>query len=282
MLTVSLRTALLALACAVAVASSGCGGTSAATTAVRRPVEPVDRLVPTGHGRLHLHCVGRGATTVVLVAGWDSGDGSWDAVEPGIADHARVCSYAKFGTGTSDPAPTPQTFATQADDLHELLRVAGEPGPYVVLGHSFGGAEAVTFASRHGEEVVGLLLLDASPTTWPATACSVPAFAPVCDQMHDPAADPERLDVFPAFEAVARITSLGDLPTTVVTGAHRVAPGVEPDELARLDGVWSDGQQRWARLSSASKVVTVERTGHHIEVDQPQLVVDEVTGLLPG
>jgi pimeloyl-ACP methyl ester carboxylesterase len=126
-----------------------------------------------------------------------------------------VCSYAKFGTGTSDPAPTPQTFATQADDLHELLRVAGEPGPYVVLGHSFGGAEAVTFASRHGEEVVGLLLLDASPTTWPATACSVPAFAPVCD-----------------------------LPTTVVTAAHRVAPGVGPDELARLDGVWSDGQQR--------------------------------------
>ena len=105
--------------------------------------------------------------------GGDDGGEKWGAIEPAISERARVCSYASFGTGTSDAPSSTQTFDTQAADLHALLGEAGEPGPYVVLGHSFGGAEAVTFASKYADEVSGLMLLDASPTTWPATVCSV-------------------------------------------------------------------------------------------------------------
>ena len=217
---------------------------------------------------------------MVLIAGWDGGDGSWDAIEPTVAKQARVCSYAKLGTGSSDAAPVTQTFATQAADLHALLMVANEPGPYVVLGHSFGGAEAVTFASAYPDEVTGLLLLDASPTTWPATVCSVPAYQPACDLMHDPAKDAERLDVFRAFEEVATISSLGDLPMTVMTGAHRDAAGVSPDELTHLDSVWAQGQQHWRSLSTASTIITVEHTSHHIEIDQPAIVSDALLELL--
>lgn len=42
------------------------------------------------------------------------------------------------------------------------------------------------------------MLLDASPATWPTTACSVPTWQALCSVMHDPTLDPERLDVFPA------------------------------------------------------------------------------------
>jgi pimeloyl-ACP methyl ester carboxylesterase len=288
----ALTTALLATTIALATAACGGSGTTnrdatqrpstTTTTAapVNRPTEDVDRLVATDHGRMHITCTGRGDTTVVLIAGWDGGDGSWDAIVPSIAKHARVCSYAKLGTGSSDLAATTQTFATQAEDLHAMLDAANEPGPYVVLGHSFGGSDAATFASKYLEDVTGLLLLDASPTTWPATVCSVPSFKSVCDLMHHPAQDAERLDVFRAFDEVARIGSLGDLPMTVVTATHREAPGVTSDELARLDSVWADGQQTWSSLSSASRVVTVEHTGHHVEIDQPQLVVDEVLKLV--
>ena len=44
----------------------------------------------------------------------------------------------------------------------------------MVVGHSFGGAEAVTFASLFADEVTGLVLLDASPTSWPTEVCAVP------------------------------------------------------------------------------------------------------------
>ena len=143
----------------------------------------------------------------------------------------------------------------QAADLHALLDTAREPGPYVVLGQSFGGPQAVTFASTYANEVTGLILLDATPTTWPATVCSVAAYA--------------------------TITSLGDLPMTVMTAAHRDGTGLPPGELERLDTLWNEGVERWAGLSSSSDVVTVEDTGHPIELDQPQLVIDELLKLLP-
>ena len=252
-----------------------------ATTTVDRPTELVDELVALDHGRMHLRCVGSGPTTVLLIAGWGDGGENWGAIEPAISEHARVCSYARFGTGASDAPSSTQTFDSQATDLHALLDTAGEPGPYVVLGHSFGGAEAVTFTSKYPEEVAGLVLLDASPATWPATICSVPTYAPLCAVMHDPSLDPERLDTIGAFEAVAAIDSLGDRPMTVVTAAHRVDPTLAPAELARLDAAWAEGVERWATLSPSSTVVVVEDTGHHIELEQPALVIDQVLALLP-
>jgi pimeloyl-ACP methyl ester carboxylesterase len=125
------------------------------------------------------------------------------------------------------------------------------------------------------------MLLDASPATWPTTICSVAAYEPLCAVMHDPALDPERLDAIPAFEAVAAIESIGDVPMTVMTAAHRTDPALPPTELARLDAEWAKGVEGWASLSTASTVVTVEDTTHHIQRDQPALVIDAVVELLP-
>ena len=190
-----------------------------------------------------------------------------------------MCAYDRFGTGASDEAAEPQTFDTQVADLHELLDEVGEPGPYVVVGHSFGGAEAVTFASAHPDEVVGLMLVDASPTTWPDAVCSVPAYAGGCALMRNPARG-ERLDVFPAFQALRSITSLGDLPMTILSASHRSSDGLTPDEAERLDTLWTEGTERWAGLSSASRVLTVD-TGHNIHAEQPALFIEELSKLVP-
>lgn len=94
--------------------------------------------------------------------------------------------------------------------------------------------------------------------------------------LHDPARDGEKLDVFPAFEQVATITTLGDLPMTILTAAHRNSDGLTPGELTRLDTIWRDGPERWAQLSTGSNVVTVEDTGHAIQDDQPAIFIDEL------
>ena len=254
--------------------------TTSAAAPLPRPTEPVDELVAVADGRLHLRCSGGGDSTVLLLAGWDHASPDWAGIEPSIAQHARVCSYDRFGTGTSDAAATPQTFETQVADLHELLEAAGEPGPYVVVGHSFGGAEAVTFAATHPDEVAAVMLVDASPTTWPSTVCSIPAYASGCALMRNPAQG-ERLDVFPAFEAVAGIRSLGDLPLTVLTATERTTDGLTPEERTELHARWNEGTEHWTTLSTRSRLVAVEDSGHAIQIDQPGVVLAELVELLP-
>jgi pimeloyl-ACP methyl ester carboxylesterase len=200
-----------------------------------------------------------------------------------------VCTYERLGTGTSDPATSTQTFVTEANDLHTLLGAVGETGPYVVVGHSFGGAEAVTFASTFAHEVTGLVLIDASPTTWPAAVCAVPdsgsaattMLRGVCD-MFAPTGNSEHLDAPAAFAETAKIVSLGSLPIAVITATHRELPAdLEASEVLRLNDEWNRGQQAWASLSTAAHLVPVDHTGHHIEIDQPDVVIDEITRLLP-
>ena len=260
-----------------------------AVTTVARPTATIDELVGAEGARVHVRCVGEGDTTVVLIAGFGGDTTGWANVEPAIAARARVCSYDRPGTGTSDPATATATFTTEATDLHDLLRTIGEPGPYVVVGQSFGGAEAVMFAALYADEVSGLALVDASPTTWPAALCSVPddgseAAATVLGICAGflPTGNSERLDVVAAFAEVSNVVSLGSLPMAVITAVDRELPsGLAASEVARLTEAWNQGQQSWAALSTTAHVVTVDHTGHHIEIDQPAVVIDEITRLLP-
>jgi pimeloyl-ACP methyl ester carboxylesterase len=254
-----------------------------------RPTATRDELVGVEGNRLHIRCTGSGAKTVLLIAGFEEGAESWSKVEPAISASARVCSYDRPGTGTSDPPTSTPTFATQATDLHALLTTVGEPGPYVVVGHSFGGAEAVTFASQFAAEVTGLVLIDASPVTWPAALCAVADdgtqtaadLRSFCTALSDPNRNAEHLDAFSSFTEVSGITTLGSLPMAVITAVDRQFPGLGASELAGLTDKWNQGQQLWSGLSSAAHVVPVADTSHHIQLDQPAVVIDEITRLLP-
>jgi pimeloyl-ACP methyl ester carboxylesterase len=251
--------------------------------------DPIDERVaidPAG-ARLHIRCDGDGPVTIVMIAGFGDGGEAWDAVAPTLAQHTRVCTYARFGTGSSDPPPSVQTFATEANDLHALLHGVGEVGPYLVVGHSFGGAEAVAFTDRFATEVQGLVLLDASPVEWPTAVCAVPddgseaaaGFRQTCAMVSDPKGNPEHLAAPDAFAEVATITSLGDVPMVVATAAQHPRPGLDPAVAAHLDEVWSRGQQHWAALSSDSELSSVTDTGHYIQLDRPDVVVDAVLQL---
>ena len=162
-----------------------------------------------------------------------------------------------------------------------------------MVGHSFGGAVALEFATRFTDEVVGVGLVDASPLGWPTTLCEVAddgtdaatAILAMCAGWSDPTANTEWLDVLGAFAELDTVATEGVLtstPLAVVTAEQRELPdGIAALERDRLTRAWDAGQLRWASLSSASLVLTVARTGHHIELDQPSLVVEAVTGLLP-
>jgi pimeloyl-ACP methyl ester carboxylesterase len=131
-----------------------------------------------------MECRGKGSPTVVFVSGGGDRTETWSktldkskqAVLPAIAETNRVCAYDRPGTflvigdgindfkkSRSTPVHQPTTLQDGVADLHALLIASGERRPYVLVGHSLGGAIAKLYASEYPRNVSGLFLIDYLP-----------------------------------------------------------------------------------------------------------------------
>ena len=124
---------------------------------------PPGRRIEVNNHRLHLYCTGTGSPTVILEAPANSSSLDWGYVQPPIAQLTRVCSYDRAGFGWSELGTGPRTARQAADELHSLLNEAGEQGPYILVGASYGGHIARIFAHDYSEQVSGVVLVDARP-----------------------------------------------------------------------------------------------------------------------
>jgi pimeloyl-ACP methyl ester carboxylesterase len=116
---------------------------------------------------MHIHVTGEGTSTAVFESGMGASCLSWTLVQPQVAQFTRAVSYDRAGHGWSDPAREPRTAQQIAEELHALLQAAGVPGPYVLVGHSFGGYVIRAFAQTYRREVVGMVLVDSiHPDEW--------------------------------------------------------------------------------------------------------------------
>lgn len=116
-----------------------------------------------GSRRLHA-VVTRGETpAVVLEAGIAATSLSWCLVREKIAARCHV-AYDRAGLGWS-PEPLksarPRGTAKEAgEDLSALLSAADVPGPYILVGHSFGGLIVRLFQQMFPDQVAGMVLVD--------------------------------------------------------------------------------------------------------------------------
>jgi pimeloyl-ACP methyl ester carboxylesterase len=121
------------------------------------------KLVDIGGRHMQLDCRGTGSPTVVFESGLDIGGSmSWSAVHDSIAATTRACAYSRAGIMWSEPRTTAWTAKSAAEDLHRTLRIAGERTPFVLVGHSLGGPYIMTYTKYFGEDVAGLVFVDAS------------------------------------------------------------------------------------------------------------------------
>jgi pimeloyl-ACP methyl ester carboxylesterase len=78
----------------------------------------------------------------------------WVRVQPEIAKFTLVCSYDRVGFGWSESGPP----ADPVNVLHVLLRNGKVPGPYAIVGHSYGSGLARRFTYRFPNDVKGIVL----------------------------------------------------------------------------------------------------------------------------
>jgi pimeloyl-ACP methyl ester carboxylesterase len=126
------------------------------------PYAEPGQLVDIGGRHINLRCTGNGRPPVILMAGLASWSFTWYKTQPEIATKTRACAFDRANFGFSDSAPQPQILSGVVTDLHAVLQAANIPGPYVLVGKSFGGMEARVFAQRWPREVAGMVLVDSS------------------------------------------------------------------------------------------------------------------------
>jgi pimeloyl-ACP methyl ester carboxylesterase len=226
------------------------------------------------------------------------------AVLPGVAAFARVCAYDRPGTiltdpgdpahrSRSDPVPQPRAAADLVADLHGLLRAAGLPGPYVLVGHSLGGIVARLYAATFPAEVAGLVLVDSSHEGQSERFQAVMTARQwaVLDGM---ATSPPGLDVYPDMEridldtsfaqlrAAAAVRPLDAIPLAVVTHGRRysaaeIPAGISADAMV---AVWQELQAELATLTPTARQIVAAESGHYVPLDQPEVVTEAIRSVV--
>ena len=233
--------------------------------------------------RLYLDCRGRGSPTVVLEAGMGMDARSWGIVFPDIARSTRTCAYSRANRWGSDSRGE-HTLAEAAADLRAALEAAGEPPPYVLVGHSLGDVYARVFAGAHRDEVAGMVLVDPfAPDLFRRLIARAPdALAARWQENVDgnirAVEAVERL-AWRRSEAELATVTLGELPVELVVVPQPFATDAHIPEAARdsLRAAWIAGLES---LSNASRITLAAGSGHMIQWDRPALVVAAVLRMI--
>lgn len=199
-----MRHGILAI-CAL-LALVGCGSdeaTPSVPTSAQTSTEPlrdasgnlIEGLFEVGGGRsLYLKCEGTGSPTVVYLHGGGGVSSNAGQIPGLLNEDYRFCVYDRANVGRSDPAEGPFSASDAVADLHALLAAADLPAPYVLLGASFGGVVAFTYAGTYPDDVAGVVLLDPDV---PGARVWEQEFVP--EELRPPEdswkADPEQMDI---------------------------------------------------------------------------------------
>jgi pimeloyl-ACP methyl ester carboxylesterase len=273
------------------------------------------QLVDVGGYKIHIHCAGQGAPTVVLDSGLGDSYISWHKVQPEIAKFTRVCSYDRAGIGYSDSSPRPRTSKDIAEELHTLLHNAAIAGPIILVGHSMGGYDVRIYTSLYRNEVAGVVLVDASHPDqegrFPAalrdiekselrqdeflefaTPFGIPRILSLCDP--EPAIRAAECNFHTAREVVAETKalaesaaqtaatgSLDDLPLLVLShDPNKPSADLPPDIAKPTNEAWEKMQEELSGLSSEGRQVIAKGSAHYIQLERPEVVIDAVRNVV--
>ncbi len=277
------------------------------------------QLVDVGGYKMHIDCTGQGTPTVILDSGLGDSYISWNKVQPEIAQLTRVCSYDRAGLGYSDSSQHPRTSKDIAEELHTLLQNAGNSAgispPYILVGHSMGGYDVRLYASLYRREVAGMVLVDAShpeqQKRFPAalndldaswvreqefleftTPLGIPRLLGFCAHevearaaecnFHSEREGVVELKAFPESAVQTAATgSLGDLPLAVLShDPDKPQPDLPEDLVKPTNYAWQQMQEELSHLSTRGTRVVAKNSGHYIQLDRPELVIEAVRAVV--
>ena len=249
------------------------------------------QLIDIGSHRLDVVRTGAGSPAVVLEAGLGNGLDDWDPVWPSLAQFSTVVAYSRSGNGKSEPGSQPHTAKNAAVELHTLLAKLAIKPPYVLVGRSYGGLLVRMYTSLYPDDVAGVVLVDGTHEQqvkrWGTLDPSYPAaFRAYYDSVLKtlkPGAEAEEIRETVRIQAeggTEGLKPLPDIPIAVLT-SMRVDPAARyVNGTARGHELWREMHDEWFRRSHNGIHRVTTRSGHAIQAQEPELVVEAIRFVL--
>lgn len=261
-----------------------------------------DELIDVGTHRLEMRREGAGSPTIVIEAGIGDTVDKLAGLQARLARKTSVVTYDRAGYGRSEPGPLPRDARREAAELKTLLEKASVSGPYVLVGHSLGGLNAMVFAAQYPDDVAGLVLLDPPPLSF-ILGQSYPDLRAMAERMtaewqasadsSAAAADPgerargaflrmiasEHREMFgQSARLVESLAGFGDLPLTVMASG-KANPAFGP-AAAEYQKYWIEQSRLLSGKSNQGRFILAEKSGHYLYLDEPELVVREIESMV--
>jgi pimeloyl-ACP methyl ester carboxylesterase len=240
------------------------------------------RMISIGDRRVSVYCdgeAGRSPTVILIPAGGRTAK-DWETIQPAVSSFTRVCSYDHANFGQSDKAPVKlQSVDEVVDDLHGWLKASGEKEPFILVTHSNSGFYARRFVTRYPREVAGLVFVDSSHEE---QALRLHELDPQGPGLTDLTA---RLGFY--VKPGERLEWRTELPLIVVgrgmpfprkarDGSDSQTNRMTEEQFAAWDRIWREFQEDLAQRSTQGEFRLAEKSGHFIQRDQPELVIQAI------
>jgi pimeloyl-ACP methyl ester carboxylesterase len=232
---------------------------------------------------------GSGRYTVIFESGFGTGLGAWRKVAPEVAKSARAVSYSRAGHGSSDARPEPRTILESSVELDQLVASAHLAPPFILVGHSYGGLLARAFAVRHPDWVAGMVLVDPSDERFNPALRKLDARREAEDDrqfaaMVPPPFQPELKLLQPVLDAgklpAPLLGALPDVPVVVLTSVQQAEKPMFFLESVEAVAIKRDLHADFLRqFSDGSQVLTL-KSGHNIQLEEPELVIAAVNRVI--
>lgn len=241
-----------------------------------------EQKVDVGGYRVFTSQAGSGELVVVFEAGLGEDTSTWNKVLPKVAEFSHTLAYDRAGLGESDPSPNPKSVEQMVKEMHSVLNAAHVSPPYVLVGHSLGGAVVELFAHVYPGEVAGLVLVDPedgrlldrlkarlSKEEWEARE-------KMLAQMMAGATPAQKAEVEgskSSGRALAAALPISDVPVVLLTGTLKDPsfPGNPMEQDLKLEL-----QEEFLKAVKHGDHVLVPNSRHYIQEDSPQLVIDAI------
>ncbi|WP_447642123.1 MULTISPECIES: alpha/beta hydrolase [Chitinophagaceae] len=266
---------------------------------------------------------GTGNYTVVFQSGLGSSHAIWRDIQNDVSQYAVTISYDRNGLMHSESNGLAVTNGHVTEELNDLLKKAGCPGPFIIVGHSMAGIYLRRFIKSNQQNIAGIVFVEAAhplqikrcspellkilkaPPYWLAYLAVnsglyrlLFSFLPISPEipknhwLHKAEKNFFYKSYKKLFEEISNDKSnmedackfhdFGSIPLTIIKGATYVhlQKVKNKDLVDEYKSLSSDLQDDLLTLSSNSKMVEAQNSGHLVQINDGELITREILKLI--